>query len=136
MFFIQPQTASMEPVAVVPEDQEREVEREGVEGEGEVRGGSGSEGVRGDTVEETVRGDGEGVIGGGVEEMVEEVRGEVERVAGEVREKKVREVQEAQMADQHLNWLKDSAQVSLFSHTQNLLYMLYIISTTLWSPLG
>ena len=48
------------------------------------------------------------VEGGGVERAVEEVREEVKRVAGEGRVKKVKE---AQMADQGLDWLKDSAQV-------------------------
>ncbi|CAI8036592.1 hypothetical protein GBAR_LOCUS20494 [Geodia barretti] len=45
-----------------------------------------------------------------VEKVLEEVRGEVEKVEKEVREERVREAQEVQMADQHLNWLRDSAQ--------------------------
>lgn len=69
-----------------------------------------NEEVTRETVQEKVESVVEGGRGG-VERVVEEVKGEVERVAGEVREEKVREQQEAQMADQQLNWLKDSAQV-------------------------
>lgn len=53
---------------------------------------------------------------GEVEKVVEEVRGEVERVQKEVREEKVREAQEVQMADENLNWLRDSAQVRMGPH--------------------
>ena len=44
---------------------------------------------------------------------MKEVRGEVEKVEKEVREERVREVEEVQMADQKLDWLRDSAQVPL-----------------------
>ena len=38
-------------------------------------------------------------------------RQETARVAGEMMEEKIREHQEAQMSDEHLSWLKESAQV-------------------------
>lgn len=59
----------------------------------------------------------ESVVSSDVEKVVKEVKDEVEKVAGEVRVEKMREAQEAQMADQQLNWLKDSAQVSQRSNT-------------------
>ena len=55
-----------------------------------------------------------------VEKVLEEVRGEVEKVEKEVREERVREAQEVQMADQHLNWLRDSAQVRMSPKTTRL----------------
>ena len=55
-----------------------------------------------------------------VEKVLEEVRGEVEKVEKEAREERVRETQEVQMADQHLNWLRDSAQVRMSPKTTRL----------------
>ena len=100
-----------------------EDDKVGKEGEGEEVGEEEKEEVEKDEVEE-VRGEEKGEVEKEgkveVEKVLEEVRGEVEKVEKEVREERVREAQEVQMADQHLNWLRDSAQVRMSPKTTRL----------------